>query len=92
MTTTPKTGTHVHVYEHPEDFWTEVFEVIDKREEVIADDGETRDHPEVPLTPTQRDAVITRLGYQRTGPWTVADTPTEAPVKPIPENPFRAAL
>jgi hypothetical protein len=48
----------------------EVFEVVDDAGgDVLAQSLGARTHPEVPLTLDQRDSVVTRLGYRRTGPW-----------------------
>jgi hypothetical protein len=37
--------------------------------EVVGESVAVREHPEVPLSLSQRDAVVARLGYRRTGPW-----------------------
>ncbi|MBB6348087.1 hypothetical protein ACWGH8_20045 [Nonomuraea muscovyensis] len=59
----------------------DVFEVLD-HDDVVAGDVEPRDHPEVPLSPAQRDAVLERLGYVRTGPWIEENERAEASVRP----------
>jgi len=54
----------------PEDAWTEMIEIWDTRVNVLIDnDGEVREHPEVPLPDARLDEVLDRLGYRRTGPW-----------------------
>ena len=64
--------------------WTEMVEVWDTRANtVIINDGEVRDHPEVPLSDARLDAVLDRLGYRRTGPWQREDVRAEAPVEPV---------
>ncbi|WP_164837428.1 hypothetical protein [Streptomyces sp. B29(2018)] len=32
-----------------------------------------REHPEVPLSEEQRDTVLLRMGYHRTGPWATSE-------------------
>ena len=64
--------------------WTEMVEVWDTRANtVIINDGEVRDHPEVPLPDASLDEVLDRLGYRRTGPWQREDVRAEAPVEPV---------
>ncbi|SEK62885.1 hypothetical protein [Nonomuraea pusilla] len=59
----------------------EVFEVAGDGALVVSD-VEARDHPEVPLSAEQRDAVLERLGYVRTGPWIEEGERAEASVRP----------
>ncbi|MEW5627181.1 hypothetical protein AB1388_11500 [Streptomyces hydrogenans] len=60
----------------------DVFEVHDATGRVLVSDTEVRDHPEVLLTLVQRDAVVRRLGYVRTGPWSEeAGGQAQAPVR-----------
>ena len=73
------------VYPAPEEIeWTETVEIWDTQAStLIINDGEVRDHPEVPLSDARLDAVLDRLGYRRTGPWQrVEDDRAEAPVEP----------
>lgn len=74
-----------HVYPAPEEIaWTEMVEIWDTRADtLIVNDGEVRDHPEVPLSNAQLDEVLDRLGYRRTGPWQREDDQAEAPVEPV---------
>ncbi|MFF4531682.1 hypothetical protein ACFY1P_20720 [Streptomyces sp. NPDC001407] len=76
------------VYPHPEEAgpFTEIVEILDDQGEVVVDDGEVRDHPEVPLTGEQRDAVVRRLGFKRTGPWALDGERAEAPVEPVRQS------
>ncbi|MFI7442853.1 hypothetical protein [Nonomuraea indica] len=59
----------------------DTFEILDD-DAVVASEVEPRDHPEVPLSPAQRDAVLERLGYARTGPWVEDRDRAEASVRP----------
>lgn len=74
-----------YVYQAPEDVWSEMIEVWDTRANtLIINDGEVRDHPEVPLSDASLDEVLDRLGYRRTGPWQRDDDQAaEAPVEPV---------
>ncbi len=66
--------------------WSETVDILDCDGNVVADDGEVRDHPEVPLTEGRRDAVLRQLGYERTGPWVESeggDESATAPVRPV---------
>ncbi|MEU3401356.1 hypothetical protein [Streptomyces filamentosus] len=87
MTTDEKTSTEhmVLIYPYPTDPVEptgDVFEVHDATGRVVVSDTEVRDHPEVPLTLVQRDAVVRRLGYVRTGPWSEeAGGQAQAPVR-----------
>jgi hypothetical protein len=59
----------------------DAFEILDD-DGIVASDVEPRDHPEVPLSPAQRDAVLERLGHARTGPWVEDHDRAEASVRP----------
>jgi hypothetical protein len=81
---TPADGRVVRMYPDPTGVVPtgDVFEVHDATGRELVSDAEVRDHPEVPLTLVQRDAVVRRLGYVRTGPWTEEDNGrAQAPVR-----------
>ncbi|MFB9608669.1 hypothetical protein ACFFTQ_37525 [Streptomyces roseofulvus] len=74
MTTDEKASTERMVFMYPDPTdpvgpMGDVFEVHDAAGRVLVSDTEVRDHPEVPLTLVQRDAVVRRLGHVLTGPW-----------------------
>lgn len=74
-----------HMYPTPTEpvGWCVVFEVVDHNGDVLIDDAEVPEHPEVPLTIEQRDAVLARMGYSRLGAWTDGEDGTAtAPVQP----------
>ncbi|WP_416520034.1 hypothetical protein [Streptomyces achromogenes] len=67
--------------------WSEIFEVTeDATGDVVHSDAGVRHHPEVPLTPEERDAVLATLRYRRTGPWKSDDDRHEAPVTSVDEE------
>jgi len=74
-----------HTYPAPDDAWTETVEIWNTQADIlIINDGEVRDHPEVPLSDARLDEVLDRLGYRRTGPWQRdEDDQAEAPVEPV---------
>ncbi|MFD6334844.1 hypothetical protein ACFWGI_35445 [Streptomyces niveus] len=73
----------VYVYPEPGDGlpWCEIFEVSLGEDQVISD-TEIRDHPEAPLSDEERDAVLSRLLYRRTGPW-ARDNDDESASAPV---------
>ncbi|MFI8944118.1 hypothetical protein [Streptomyces syringium] len=67
--------------------WSEIIEVREVSiDHVVADDCEVRDHPEVPLSQPQRDAVLGRLWYRRTGQWEDEGERATAPVEPVHDD------
>jgi hypothetical protein len=90
----PTTGLVAHFYPYPADPIpaAESLDIL-AGDDVIADDYVPRDHPEVPLTPAQRDEALTTCGYRRTGDWTTQNDSTYAPCEAInpttrPMNPL----
>lgn len=75
-----------HVYPCPTDedisplARAEIIEIW-RDDDLLIDDAEPCDHPEVPLTVARRDLVLARLGFARIGPWSEEDDGrAEAPV------------
>ncbi|MER7707255.1 hypothetical protein ABTX81_30680 [Kitasatospora sp. NPDC097605] len=69
---------------------SETVEIHTDDADVIADDVEVRDHPEVTLTDAQRDAVLARMHFRRVGAWVAQpDGRANAPVEPV--SPLRTA-
>ncbi|WP_189240507.1 hypothetical protein [Planomonospora parontospora] len=86
--------------------WTEEFEIWDSADNMVGNDCEVRDHPEVPLTVERRDAVLARMGYTRTGAWVETDRdhakasvqhaslPADSPSRPVagPQDAWRNVM
>lgn len=81
-------GYTAHMYPNPTDPdvpYSDMFEILSEDDDVVVNDFECREHPEVPLTIEQRDATLNRLGYTRIGPWVdEGDGCAAAPVEPLP--------
>ncbi|WP_371794205.1 hypothetical protein [Streptomyces sp. NBC_01718] len=71
----------MYVHLDQEKPWTEVFELVQEGGHFLLSDEVERGNPDVPLTETQRDAVVESAGWQRIGPWVIDGDDAEAPVQ-----------
>jgi hypothetical protein len=67
------------MYWDPEEI-ADIVEVVHNTGGLLSSGWEVRDHPEVPPTEAQRDAILDRAGWERTGPWIIDGDHAEAPV------------
>lgn len=69
------------MYPHQEERGKDILELVQEGGHLLVVDEVVREDPEAPLTEAERDAVVDRTGWQRTGPWVIIGDDAEAPVE-----------